>query len=91
MVSAHSHKRRVGLSREQGPGARSCSMEIELWEDVVNEGFLIGGSKETGQEIPHILEVAPGWVRFSWEAIEIRGQRFVSGQRSSSLFSLSMK
>ena len=56
MLSAHSHKRRVGLSREEGPGARSCSMGIELWQDVVNEGFKMGRSKETGQEILPILE-----------------------------------
>ena len=59
MVTAHSHKRRVGLRREEGPGARCCSMEIELWKDVVNEVFLIGRSKETGPEIPQLLEVTP--------------------------------
>jgi hypothetical protein len=34
-------------------------METELWEDVVNEGFLIGGRNETGQKIPHLLEIVP--------------------------------
>ena len=59
MLSAHSHKRRVGLSRAGGLGAGFCSMETELWEDVGNEGFLIGRRNETGQKIPPLLKIVP--------------------------------